>query len=172
MSIVAGADSDGGNLAEGAYALHDVAALLVTADGRYLMQLRDDKPGLRVAGHWGLFGGRVEAGETARQALYRELEEELEFTPNEVDWFTESAFILPQFGVGKTLKSFFVVPVRETDLQAMVQHEGAAMKLFSLEELFRETRVVPWDIYGILLHARRDQTFRVTGRVTGDWEKA
>jgi len=156
-------DSDGGVIRDGAFRLHDVAALMVTGEGRYLMQLRDDKPGLYVAGHWGLFGGRVEAGETAREALFRELAEELEYTPSGASWFTESAFILPQLSVDKTLKTFFEVPVTEAETVAMIQHEGADMKLFHLEELFRQEKVVPWDLYGVLLHARRDQTFFVAG---------
>jgi len=157
------AESDGGMIRDGEFRLHDVAALMVAADGRYLMQLRDEKPGLFVAGHWGLFGGRVEDGETAREALLRELEEELEYTPPEANWFTESAFILPQLSVEKTLKTFFEVPVTEAERSAMVQHEGADMKFFYLEELFEQEKVVPWDLYGVLLHARRDQTFFVAG---------
>jgi len=52
-----------------------LAVLLV--DGRYVMQLRDDKPGIAVPGVWSLFGGSVEEGEEPRTALLREIEEEL-----------------------------------------------------------------------------------------------
>src|SRR6201999_3754337 len=38
------------------------AALLVTPDGRYLMQHRDDKPGILLPGHWALFGGTIDPG--------------------------------------------------------------------------------------------------------------
>ena len=33
-----------------------VAGILVLEDGRYLMQLRDDIPGIFYPDHWGLFG--------------------------------------------------------------------------------------------------------------------
>jgi hypothetical protein len=36
-----------------------VAALLVHEDGRYIMQLRDQKEGIFYPGHWGCFGGAV-----------------------------------------------------------------------------------------------------------------
>ena len=53
-----------------------VAALLVLDDGRYVMQLRDAIPRIFYPGHWGCFGGAVEAGEEPEQALRRELAEE------------------------------------------------------------------------------------------------
>jgi 8-oxo-dGTP pyrophosphatase MutT (NUDIX family) len=55
-----------------------VSAILWTDHGRVLLQQRDDKPGLRYAGCWTLFGGQVEAGETPEEAIRRELIEELE----------------------------------------------------------------------------------------------
>jgi hypothetical protein len=36
------------------------AAIIVTDDGRYLMQERDDTPGIFYPDHWGLFGGAFE----------------------------------------------------------------------------------------------------------------
>lgn len=52
-----------------------VAAALVDADGRVLLQQRP--PGRSLAGLWEFPGGKVEAGETPEDALIRELEEEL-----------------------------------------------------------------------------------------------
>jgi 8-oxo-dGTP diphosphatase len=57
---------------------HPVAAAIVTdQQGRLLMQLRDDSPNITHPGHWGLFGGSVEAGESPHEAIQREIEEEL-----------------------------------------------------------------------------------------------
>jgi len=44
---------------------------------RYVLQLRDDLPGVAARGMWGLFGGRIEAGEDPQDALVREIQEEL-----------------------------------------------------------------------------------------------
>ena len=52
-----------------------VAAALVDADGRVLLQQRPE--GKSMAGLWEFPGGKVEAGETPHRALVRELEEEL-----------------------------------------------------------------------------------------------
>lgn len=52
-----------------------VAAALVDADGRVLLQQRP--PGRAMAGLWEFPGGKVEQDETPEAALIRELEEEL-----------------------------------------------------------------------------------------------
>lgn len=52
-----------------------VAAALVDADGRVLLQQRP--PGGSLAGLWEFPGGKIESGETPEAALIRELREEL-----------------------------------------------------------------------------------------------
>lgn len=52
-------------------------ALITDEHGRYLMQLRDDKPTIFYPGHWGCFGGALDQGESFEAALRRELIEEL-----------------------------------------------------------------------------------------------
>jgi len=55
--------------------LQVVAAALVDADGRVLLQQRPD--GKAMAGLWEFPGGKIEPGETPEAALIRELREEL-----------------------------------------------------------------------------------------------
>ncbi len=138
----------------------DVAALLHTPDGRYLMQKRDAKPWLRVAGHWALFGGGAKPGETPKVALLRELDEELGFHPAVAHQFTEMAFSLPQLGVPSRRKLFFDVPIQPGDIRRMELREGEAMRLFRVNDLIRQRLVVPWDAYGLFLHVRRETTFQ------------
>jgi 8-oxo-dGTP pyrophosphatase MutT (NUDIX family) len=130
-------------------------ALLVTADGRYLMQLRDNDPAIFIPDHWCLFGGTVDSGESAEAALIRELREELEFIPREVALFTELLIQLPFTTPRTDRMSFFTVAVEERDLSAMVQHEGAGRRLFTAKALATEQRVAPWDLAVVLMHARR-----------------
>ena len=55
--------------------IHVAAAAIIAADGRFLLASRPaDKP---YAGYWEFPGGKIEAGESAYQALVRELNEEL-----------------------------------------------------------------------------------------------
>ena len=60
-------------MAEPALARWCAAALLATPDGRYLMQLRDPKPHILLPDHWALFGGAIDPGESAADAMRREL---------------------------------------------------------------------------------------------------
>lgn len=66
----------------------DVAvAVFITADGRFLLSSRPD--GKPYAGYWEFPGGKIEAGESVREALVRELEEELNVVIDEcTPWFS------------------------------------------------------------------------------------
>lgn len=55
--------------------LHVVAAAMIDADGRVLLQQRPE--GKAMAGLWEFPGGKIEPGETPEAALIRELREEL-----------------------------------------------------------------------------------------------
>lgn len=71
-----------------------VAAALVDADGRILLQQRPE--GKSMAGLWEFPGGKIEAGETPEAALVRELREELGIE-------TETACLAPATFASATL---------------------------------------------------------------------
>ncbi|MGH7126158.1 MAG: NUDIX domain-containing protein [Stellaceae bacterium] len=135
------------------------AALLVTADGRYLMQHRDDLPHIMLPGHWSCFGGAIEADESPEAALRRELLEEIEFRARDVAAFTEMDVLLPLDPPRRDRMHFFAVPIIATDLDRMVLHEGQGKALFTPEALAAEPRVAPWDLAAVLMHARRGALF-------------
>jgi len=58
-----------------------VAIAILYRQGLFLLQLRDNIPGILYPGHWGLFGGHLEPGETPDDAVERELMEEICYTP-------------------------------------------------------------------------------------------
>ncbi len=53
------------------------AHTVLICEGLYVLQHRDDKPGIAAPGMWALFGGRVEDREEPREAAVREVQEEL-----------------------------------------------------------------------------------------------
>ena len=60
---------------------YEVALAMLQRNGLWLLQLRDDIDSIIYPGHWGLFGGHLDPGETPVQALMRELQEEISWAP-------------------------------------------------------------------------------------------
>ena len=54
-------------------------AILIDTLGRFLLQQRDDKPGIVQPGKIGLFGGHREDGETFLECVVREVHEEISY---------------------------------------------------------------------------------------------
>jgi 8-oxo-dGTP pyrophosphatase MutT (NUDIX family) len=132
-----------------------VAAILVLEDGRFLLQLRDDIPGIWYPGHWGLFGGSVDPGEDEIAALRRELREEIELElTEEAHLFTRFDFDLRPIGKGRYFRSYYHIPLPLATVSKLSLHEGAAMKAFSGEEALG-LRLSPYDSFALLLYYRQ-----------------
>jgi ADP-ribose pyrophosphatase YjhB (NUDIX family) len=113
---------------------HVVSAILWTEDGRVLLQQRDDKPDLRYAGCWTLFGGQVEDGETADEAIRRELVEELELDDQPLT-LVEVYACPARTIVGKVVTFNHVYSGRlARPIEQLTLLEGQAMALYSPDE--------------------------------------
>jgi 8-oxo-dGTP pyrophosphatase MutT (NUDIX family) len=134
-----------------------VAALIVAPDGRYLLQLRDDIPKIFYPGYWGCFGGAVNDGEDPVEALKRELYEEIEMTVQVFRKFVGLDFDLVPIGKQKYCRDFFEVNTTEEEIERLVLHEGAAMKLFTPSELHALPNITPYDSFALWLHSARDR---------------
>ena len=130
-----------------------VAGLIVLEDGRYLCQLRSQKPGIFYPEHWGLFGGAVEIGESAEAGLKRELLEELALEIDGAEYFTEFTFDFSFRGLGQIWRRFYLVLVDSNELHWLRLGEGREMRLFTASELLAQQRVVPYDAFAVWLHA-------------------
>ncbi|QLA15881.1 (deoxy)nucleoside triphosphate pyrophosphohydrolase [Desulfolutivibrio sulfoxidireducens] len=75
----------------------DVVAAVIWRDGRFLAVRRP--PGKAMAGMWEFPGGKVEAGETPRAALARELREELGIFPSRLVFWKETSHAYPELRV-------------------------------------------------------------------------
>tara|TARA_A100001015_G_scaffold315471_1_gene427346 strand:- start:168 stop:611 length:444 start_codon:yes stop_codon:yes gene_type:complete len=67
----------------------EVSQALIYFRGSYLMQLRDFKDGIESPGHWGFFAGHIEAEETPEQTIWREIQEELGWQPENFRYIGE-----------------------------------------------------------------------------------
>jgi 8-oxo-dGTP pyrophosphatase MutT (NUDIX family) len=137
-----------------------VALIVVGENERYLMQLRDQKPGIFYPGHWGLFGGAMDPGESPETTLRRELEEELHLAANEMTYFTEFEFDFAFCGLGRFIRRFYEVRVPESSLVGLVLGEGSDMRAFRARELLNGARVVPFDAFAIWLHVARERVLK------------
>lgn len=143
-------------LREGPLSPSDAVVALIIVDGdRYLMQLRDDKPGIFYPGHWGLFGGAREPGETSEAGLRRELAEELDFAPDEIRYFTEFTFDFSPHKGARVSRRYYEAQVMGADVARMNLGEGAELRTFAAADLLGRERVVPYDAMAIWMHATR-----------------
>ncbi len=132
-----------------------VVGLIVCDDGRYLMQLRSQKPSIFYPGHWGLFGGAVDPGETADAALSRELREELGVEGLNASYFTEFTFDFDFCGHGRVWRRYYRIEVTTSSVRDMVLGEGNDLRAFKAAEILTGHRVVPYDAFAIWLDATR-----------------
>lgn len=135
-----------------------VAALLLLDDGRYVMQLRDAIGHIFYPDHWGCFGGAIDPGEQPREALVRELREELEFEAETLREFTRLDFDWRHVGHAPTSRTYYEVRVPDAAWQRFVLHEGAEMQAFSVPELLAAGRkVTPYDSFAVWMHYSRER---------------
>ena len=57
--------------------MQHVAKAILLERGKFVLQLRDDKPLIDFPDMWSLFGGAIEKNEDPQEAMLREIEEEL-----------------------------------------------------------------------------------------------
>ena len=129
------------------------AGVIVFEDRRYLCQLRSQKAGIYYPGHWGLFGGEVEPGESAEEGLKRELEEELSLVIGNAEYFTEFTFDFSFRRLGIVWRRYYVVRLESSELSQLRLGEGRELSTFTARELFAQPRVVPFDAFAVWLHA-------------------
>jgi 8-oxo-dGTP diphosphatase len=115
----------------------DIAGGLLCRQGRLLLgkrsALRRSYPGV-----WDVPGGHVEAGETAEQALVRELREELGVTPTE--WRELAVLRAPAMGdeAAHTLRlRLFLVTEWRGEPRNLLPDEHEALEWFTLEATTR-----------------------------------
>ncbi|MGF1496468.1 MAG: NUDIX domain-containing protein [Elainellaceae cyanobacterium] len=114
------ADSLGSELVE-------VAIAILYRDNQFLMQLRDDIPGIAYPGHWGFFGGHLDPGETPEVAMRRELLEEIGYAPSVITPFR-------RYPTDKVVRHVFHAPLR-VGLEDLTLSEGWDMDFLSIEDV-------------------------------------
>ena len=113
--------------------MRQVAAIIFeNARGEILLYLRDEKPGLPFPGHWDLFGGHVEEGETPEQALVREVKEELGIELTEYRFFRKYECLT---GDVQPNTKFVFSGLITQPAESLTLYEGQRLQFFSREEI-------------------------------------
>ncbi|OCR02143.1 NUDIX hydrolase [Oscillatoriales cyanobacterium USR001] len=105
----------------------EVAIAILYQDGKFLLQLRDDIPGIPYPGQWAFFGGHIEVGETPEVAIKRELEEEISYHPSIVTKFCCYEDL-------KVIRHVFYAELK-VDIKDLVLKEGWDLGLLTPEEI-------------------------------------
>ncbi|NEP17411.1 MAG: NUDIX domain-containing protein [Leptolyngbya sp. SIO4C1] len=113
----------------------EVAIAILHQNGKFLMQLRDDIPTIIFPGHWAFFGGHIEPGEEPQAGVYRELMEEIGYTPPQLAPFK-------RWDDGKVIRHFFHGPLT-VGLDALALNEGQDKGLCTVEEIHRGLKYSP-----------------------------
>jgi 8-oxo-dGTP diphosphatase len=105
-----------------------VSMIFRNISGEVLLFLRDDTERIPFPGCWDLLGGHVEPGETAEQAIARELDEEIEYK-------LEGAPRLFRMSSMPDRDEYTFWQAADFDLGRTVLHEGQRLKWFSETEI-------------------------------------
>ena len=113
-----------------------VSAILINAHGQVLLQQRDDNPAIRYPGHWSLFGGSIDEGETPAAAVAREVKEEIDYEMRNFGLFREF--------VQNNKREFAFAGELTASLDELTLSEGQGMNFFYPSQL-RELQIRPDD---------------------------
>jgi mutator protein MutT len=94
----------------------------------------------KIGEKYGLWGGKKEDGESPEQAIKRELQEELNFVPQDLKFWTNFTYVVDIEGIYKDWvinHDIFVAPINQQLLKAQVS-EGDAVEIMSLEQAINE----------------------------------
>lgn len=108
------------------------AKAVVIHEGKILLVLRDNIPTISYPNTWNTPGGGIEEGESPKEAIVRELQEEINLLPREViDVGTTT------YTDGSVVHRFFV-PVSDREFSSIhLASEGQKIGWFTLDELFQ-----------------------------------
>lgn len=110
----------------------EVAIAILQQNHQFLMQLRDDIPGIAYPGHWGFFGGHLEPGESPAIAIRRELLEEIGYAPPRLDFFCRME---TEQSIRYVFHGFLTVPVAALEL-----NEGWDLDLVTVADVDKGRR--------------------------------
>ena len=110
----------------------EIRQAIILKENLYLMQLRDFTPNIIYPGHWGFFAGHWKNNETAKEAMMRELLEEL-------CWQPKSLIYLGNL-IGEWNHHIHVHKCQlDCSLESLTLKEGQEIGAFTMDEITRNS---------------------------------
>ena len=111
--------------------MREVVKAIIYRDQKYLLQLRDNKPGILCPNTWAFFGGDVKNGEGFVEAMKRELTEELSWFPGKLFYLAKS-----KDSEFDCINTYYIAHC-EVPEHALVLGEGQAMEWFTIDDVMQ-----------------------------------
>jgi len=111
-----------------------VSVIPINAEGKILLQLRDDRPDINYPNCWTIFGGAVESNETPDQAIQRKLLENIEFELPLRLWKVQTIPIKLN-GQSMIVESYTYVGFIDRDTPEIKLNKGQTLDYFGPEDL-------------------------------------
>jgi 8-oxo-dGTP diphosphatase len=127
--------------------------IFLNSSGKVLLLLRDDKQEIPFPNCWDLLGGHLEEGETARQCIEREMQEEIEVV-------LENPPLFRRYDMDDRVEHCFWQRA-DFDIASLILHEGQRLKWFSEADIQRLADVeVAYNFKGVLLDFFRERPWQ------------
>ena len=90
----------------------------------------------KIGEKYGLWGGQIELGETPKQAVERELQEEIGFVPEKLDFWCNYSYIVSEEGKynGWSINHVVFISPITSELERAEIHEGDGMIKMTIDE--------------------------------------
>jgi len=105
------------------------ASSLIFYEGKVLLLLRDNNTDIPHPNMWQSIGGHVDEGEDFDTAIRREIKEETNLEPKDIDYLGKLTFSEQEIAV-------YLIHLRKDEIRNLkLGNEGQKLELFSVEEL-------------------------------------
>ena len=121
---------------------------VIFKEEKFLLQLRDNDPAIPYPNSWAFFGGGVDEGEKHKEALKRELKEELGWNPQKLEFLIKIMNKTVNCNITHYLTKYKV------SSDKLCLGEGAALGWFTYDEVL-ELKNKPNEVENIITLAKK-----------------